>query len=669
MVELGRRVNSIIVKNLPTDYNETHLEELFSKFGRVLSTKVLTANANFDGGCGFVNFADPESCIQAVEMMDNLSINGFILRVSHSMTRLNGNHSANSCERTSNGLRVNGDSYSRTTSSLDGSQGAASPIRSQRFASFRPASERSSKGDNLNSSTYELDNGGTQSKPLWNSQAEPMKNQSPIRSEIPLSIAEHEPLVKSSKYYVYLSNLEVPNVIFAATLDDYLNATMLINEMNKHEQLNKVQPNGYKNKLSVGQYCAALFGGDWYRARVVEIEEQRVLVQYIDWGNSNWCDSILEIRPLPNEFYKHSILCVKCILDGVPVAKPNEEQTNIILTNILVLDTKLEMTVVNLENGIPHVQLALAEKNLNQAIRALFVSSPVPEPIVFDQQKPVIKLSEMHQVQLTTVDPDGQCFHVLLFGEPMTRILNVLKDWKANKQPLKSSPKVNTLVCAQYEDGLWYRAWIASITEKGYEVYFVDFGNEETVSIDLLTECPDSIRLIPWRSIQVKFHNIQMDDDERYLLLRKYDTQQLDMKVLHHEQDVYSVELFYNGKSITDPIVEARQRKIVIKEPVVAVRPTPTPTPTPTSAPTPTPMVNGNARPQIIPTTPVQVSAPISKPLTTVTPTAPTNGLHEDNFSNLIQEQRRQNRLLEQVIAGINTTNALLAQLVQSSSI
>lgn len=36
-----------------------------------------------------------------------------------------------------------------------------------------------------------------------------------------------------------------------------------------------------------------------------------------------------------------------------------------------------------------------------------------------------------------------------------------------------------------------------------------------------------------------------------------------------------------------------------------------------------------------------------------------------DNLATLITEQRRQNRLLEQVIAAINTTNALLTQLVQ----
>ena len=43
----------------------------------------------------------------------------------------------------------------------------------------------------------------------------------------------------------------------------------------------------------------------------------------------------------------------------------------------------------------------------------------------------------------------------------------------------------------------------------------------------------------------------------------------------------------------------------------------------------------------------------------------PSNGLDNDSATNLISEQRRQNRLLEQVIAAINTTNALLTQLVQ----
>ncbi|CAF3795285.1 unnamed protein product [Rotaria sp. Silwood1] len=41
------------------------------------------------------------------------------------------------------------------------------------------------------------------------------------------------------------------------------------------------------------------------------------------------------------------------------------------------------------------------------------------------------------------------------------------------------------------------------------------------------------------------------------------------------------------------------------------------------------------------------------------------NSNFNDNLTTMIIEQRRQNQLLEQVIAAVNTTNALLTQLVQ----
>ncbi len=75
--------------------------------------------------------------------------------------------------------------------------------------------------------------------------------------------------------------------------------------------------------------------------------------------------------------------------------------------------------------------------------------------------------SEIHSVQLTTVDAESECFHVLLMRDCLATIMNVLKDWDASKQPLTAQPKPNMLICAQYDgDDLWYRAWIQSVTGK-----------------------------------------------------------------------------------------------------------------------------------------------------------------------------------------------------------
>ena len=97
--------------------------------------------------------------------------------------------------------------------------------------------------------------------------------------------------------------------------------------------------------------------------------------------------------------------------------------------------------------------------------------------------------------------------------------------------------------------------------ENGYRVYFVDFGNEEIVSTDRLSECPDVLRNIPWQSVQIKLANIKLTDDERYLLLRDFETDRLEMKIIQKNQDIYLVELINNGKSLTEYMLELRKKK------------------------------------------------------------------------------------------------------------
>ena len=39
----------------------------------------------------------------------------------------------------------------------------------------------------------------------------------------------------------------------------------------------------FRDRLVIGQICAALHNRDWCRARVIEVGENRVRVQLIDW--------------------------------------------------------------------------------------------------------------------------------------------------------------------------------------------------------------------------------------------------------------------------------------------------------------------------------------------------------------------------------------------------
>ncbi|CAF0753797.1 unnamed protein product [Adineta ricciae] len=654
MSEPSKRGYSIIVRNLPNGFNEEQLNQLFSPCGRIISTKVLPPKPLFEGECGFVNFADAESCQQAVEQLDRCSMNGFIIDPRP------GN---NTFDRSPSGYRTT----SATNPNFDDSNGVSSPGTAARFNAFRPANEHPSSStpsksmfsNNSQSNRNDAERVSNTPKPIQNSSTPIQQLQTTATSKnsfengtsmtYPLAnIQQHEPFEKDKTYSVYLSNLEIPHVVFAATLDDYVNATLLITQMNKHEQIVKNPANSHKTK-----------------------------------GNIGWCDAMLQIRPLPNDYYKDPVLCAKCILDGVPsVEKLSEQQSSAIL-KILVLDVKLEMTVIRFENNIPYVRLNLGEKNLNNEIRALLNASTVvkSDPVMqFDTYQPEVDLAGSHYVQLTSVDADPECFHVLLMRDCLPTIMNTLKDWNANKQPLVGQPKSDTLVCAQYDvDDLWYRAWIRKVTNNGAYVYFVDFGNEEHVSNDRLSECPDVLKSIPWQSVQVKLVNINLTDNERYALLRDFETERLEMKISQKNQNIYLVELFNNGKSLSDYVANLRKQQPPLPQTVVASKITTENTSQISlensrpilqpiqSTPDTLKQFNGNATPVDVIKRPLFSSSPGATSGRILLPaTDQTNGATSNELlSTLISEQRRQNHLLEQVIAAINSTNALLTQLVQ----
>jgi DNA polymerase III alpha subunit len=103
-----------------------------------------------------------------------------------------------------------------------------------------------------------------------------------------------------------------------------------------------------------------------------------------------------------------------------------------------------------------------------------------------------------------------------------------------------------------------------------------------------------------------------------------------------------------NGKSIVEHIVELRKKQPAIK-----------PIEQPITKAPPTTIV----QPTVLPIAASNTLDAVPKSLPAVE--QKNDSAINDNLITLITEQRRQNRLLEQVIAAINTTNALLTQLVQ----
>ncbi|XP_015737001.1 polyadenylate-binding protein 1-like isoform X3 [Coturnix japonica] len=89
--EFGARAlefTNVYIKNFGDDMDDNRLREIFSRFGKTLSVKVMMDNTGRSRGFGFVNFEKHEEAQKAVADMNGKEINGRMVYVGRAQKRL-----------------------------------------------------------------------------------------------------------------------------------------------------------------------------------------------------------------------------------------------------------------------------------------------------------------------------------------------------------------------------------------------------------------------------------------------------------------------------------------------------------------------------------------------------------------------------------------------------
>ncbi|XP_036251523.1 polyadenylate-binding protein 1-like [Molothrus ater] len=89
--EVGARAiefTNVYIKNFGDDMDDDRLREIFSKFGKTLSVKVMMDSTGRSKGFGFVNFEKHEEAQKAVADMNGKELNGRVLYVGRAQKRL-----------------------------------------------------------------------------------------------------------------------------------------------------------------------------------------------------------------------------------------------------------------------------------------------------------------------------------------------------------------------------------------------------------------------------------------------------------------------------------------------------------------------------------------------------------------------------------------------------
>merc|ERR1712156_779388 len=74
--EKARKFSNVYVKNINDEYDEAKLNEMFQKYGKISSVKVMKSDDGKSKGFGFVSFESPEEAMNACEELNGQDLDG-----------------------------------------------------------------------------------------------------------------------------------------------------------------------------------------------------------------------------------------------------------------------------------------------------------------------------------------------------------------------------------------------------------------------------------------------------------------------------------------------------------------------------------------------------------------------------------------------------------------
>ncbi|CAN8005771.1 unnamed protein product, partial [Ixodes pacificus] len=262
-----------------------------------------------------------------------------------------------------------------------------------------------------------------------------------------------------------------------------------------------------------GDYVSCRFSEDFlfYRAKVTSMAgSERCNVFYVDYGNAE-CVSIKDVFELTQELAEEKpMFGIQCVLESG--------------TSEALLDSEVEVQIRGFRENEHTVSLVVGagkpasfggyqSEQTTGATSAPVVNmshAPKPPPQVIAEQRLNVGLRTTANVVFVASHLEFYC--QLSQNEAQ---LNTLMDaiaMAATTQPPLSpeSLEVGLPCCALYsEDEAWYRGVVTAVGPTGADVFFVDYGNAETVPLESLRALPPGLLALPRQALRCTLRDLQ----------------------------------------------------------------------------------------------------------------------------------------------------------------
>ncbi|XP_072393334.1 protein tudor-like isoform X2 [Diabrotica undecimpunctata] len=262
---------------------------------------------------------------------------------------------------------------------------------------------------------------------------------------------------------VYMSHIDSPSdfyLQFAKNKEDIDNLqTELQTLVEEMEILENPAP---------GALCAAPYSVDqqWYRAEVLDADEDITTVRFVDFGNTDVIDNnTTRVKTLPPKLLSLAIYATRCALKVGPIGEEWDALAMTAFENLTNVEN-LTAEILNQDEKCTYVELYVDSTDIRAAL--------VKENLV----KTIMEKTETRQT--------GFVSHLNSPSEFWIQLESCIDELEWIAEQLSSAetfPDVTdftpgTLCAALFpDDQMWYRARILSDTVAGLELIFIDYGN------------------------------------------------------------------------------------------------------------------------------------------------------------------------------------------------
>jgi len=298
----------------------------------------------------------------------------------------------------------------------------------------------------------------------------------------------------SDRFDVCVSHVDSPSQFWLQCMDK----VMSLNEKQDQLQLEVSDFLPIDDIPEEGTLCVAIYSIDdlWYRAEVLDADEDITTVRFIDYGNTDVIDNKANnIRQIPDAWKSLETFALKCRLDVIPVDTEDwSESTCERFKNLVTSVESLQALII--ADTIPkRVELFINDKSISEMLveekHAIIINT---EQELIDE---IVDLElDPHSAFVCHINSPSEFW---VQEEKSVADLEVMADRfiVADMFPKIDDVKEGLLCVAKYpEDEQWYRARVVSHDKNGTQVIYIDYGNS-AISTEIRTIPEDLASIAP----------------------------------------------------------------------------------------------------------------------------------------------------------------------------